>query len=59
MIEFKQERDKNDIFNMPILGFIFKNQKFIMAIRVLVLALFIFGIYFGFKDPGKENIFTT
>lgn len=58
MIEHKEHRDKNDIFAMPILGFIFKNQKFIMAIRVLVLALFAYGVYLGFAEPGKENSFT-
>jgi len=58
MIEFKQNRDKNDIYSMPILGFLFKNQKFILTLRVVVLALFIYGIYLGFEDPAKENIFT-
>ena len=58
MIQNKNNRDKNDIFGMPILGFMFKNQKFLMALRVLVLALFIFGVYLGFEDPGKENTFT-
>jgi hypothetical protein len=58
MIEFKEHRDKNDIFAMPILGFIFKNQKFLMAVRVLVLALFAYGVYLGFAEPGKENSFT-
>jgi len=58
MIEFKQNRDKNDIHGMPILGFIFKNQKFITAIRIVVLALFAYGVYLGFEDPGKENTFT-
>ena len=42
MIEFKNNRDKNDIFGMPILGYIFKNQNFIMFIRLLVLALFVY-----------------
>ncbi|MFA6137546.1 MAG: 4Fe-4S binding protein [Sulfurimonas sp.] len=58
MIEFKQNRDKNDIFNMHLLGFIFKNQKFIMAVRVIVLALFAYGVYLGFAVPDKENSFT-
>lgn len=58
MVEFKDNKDKNDILNMPILGYMFKNQKFIMALRILVLGLFIFGVYLGFEDPGKENTFT-
>lgn len=58
MIEIKKNRDKNDIFGMPILGFIFKNQNFIMFIRVLVLALFVYGVYLGFEVQTKENTFT-
>ncbi|MDO8453644.1 MAG: ferredoxin, partial [Sulfurimonas sp.] len=58
MIEFKQNRDKNDIFNMPLIRFIFKNQKFITAVRVIVLALFAYGVYLGFAVPDKENSFT-
>ncbi|MBU1217534.1 4Fe-4S binding protein [bacterium] len=58
MIEFKEHRDKNDIFAMPILGFIFKNKKFIMAVRIFVLALFAYGVYLGFVEQGKENSFT-
>lgn len=30
-----------------------------MALKLSVLALFIYGIYMGFSDPGHENIFTT
>jgi len=58
MIEFKNNRDKNDIYGMPILGYIFKNQNFIMFVRVLVLALFAYGIYLGFEVQTKENTFT-
>jgi len=58
MIETKEKRDRNDIFGMPILGFIFSNKYFIMLIRFLVLGLFAYGIYFGFVEPSKENTFT-
>ncbi|PHS58736.1 MAG: ferredoxin [Sulfurimonas sp.] len=58
MIKFKNNRYKNDILGMPILGYIFKNQKFLLFIRLVVLALFLFGIYLGLEDHGKENIFT-
>jgi len=58
MIQHKNNRDKNDIFQIPVLSYIFKNQKFLTLIRVIVLALFIFGVYLGFEDTGKENIFT-
>ncbi|MFA6145369.1 MAG: 4Fe-4S binding protein [Sulfurimonas sp.] len=58
MIEHKQNKAKNDIFNMPIIGFIFKNQKFILAVRLLVLLVFVYGVYLGFAIPQKENTFT-
>lgn len=51
-------RDKNDIFGMPIFGFLFKNSKFLMLLRVIVTALFFYAIYFGFVHTGKENSFT-
>ena len=58
MVEFKENRDRNDIYGMPVLGFLFKNQTFLMVLKLSVLALFIYGVYMGFTDPGKENIFT-
>lgn len=57
MVEQKK-RDRSDIYGIPVLKTIFKNQKFIMAIRVLVLAIFVYGIYLGFTDDTKENTFT-
>lgn len=59
MIKLKNDRDKNDIFNMPILGFMFKNQKFITVLRIVVLTLFVYAIYLGFVDQSKENTFTV
>jgi nitrous oxide reductase accessory protein NosL len=53
------KRDKNDIYAKPILGFLFKNQKFIMTFKIAVLALFFYAIYFGFVHTGKDNTFTT
>ena len=59
MVDY-QKRDKNDIFNIPILGFLFKNQIFIMGLKIAILALFIYAIVFGIIYPSKEdNIFTT
>lgn len=58
MITFKQNRNKTDIYGMPILGFIFKNQKFIRIIQLITLGLFTYGIYMGFTEPSKDNIFT-
>ena len=57
MVDFIK-RDKDDIYSKPILGFFFKNQKFIMALKVVVLALFLYAIYLGFAHTGKENTFT-
>ena len=50
MVEFIK-RDKNDIFNKPILGFLFKNKKFLFALRVVVAAFFFYAVYFGFAHP--------
>ncbi len=58
MVDFIK-RDKNDIYGKPIWGFLFKNQKFLIALKVVVLALFIYALYFGFTHTGKDNIFTT
>ena len=57
MVDFIK-RDKNDIFNNPILGFIFKNPKFLLGVRIVVSLLFFYAVYFGFANPSKENIFT-
>ncbi|WP_345980950.1 4Fe-4S binding protein [Sulfurimonas sp. HSL3-2] len=57
MVDFIK-RDKNDIFGKPVLGFFFKNQKFLLALRIVVTATFFYALYFGFAYPGKENIFT-
>ena len=58
MVEKKTDKAKNDIFAIWGLGFIFKNSYFLFAIRVGVLALFVYGIFLGFAIPNKENIFT-
>jgi polyferredoxin len=55
-----QKRDRNDIYNIPVLGFLFKNQKFIVGLKTAVLALFVYAIVFGILYPTQEeNIFTT
>ena len=58
MVVFKENRDKNDIYGIPVLGFLFKNKTFLMVLKLSVLALFIYGVTMGFVDSGKENIFT-
>ena len=57
MVEFVK-RDKSDIFSRPVMGFIFKNARFLLAIRVVTAALFFYAVYFGFAYPGRDNIFT-
>ncbi len=58
MVEYVQ-RDKNDIFNKPILGFLFKNPKFLFTLRVVAALVFFYALYYGFAHPGRENIFTS
>ena len=57
MVDFIK-RDKDDIYGKPIVGFLFKNQKFIMTLKIVVAALFFYAIYFGFTHTGKDNTFT-
>ena len=58
MVDFIK-RDKDDIFSKKILGFLFKNQKFLFAFRVFVAGLFFYAIFLGYYNPTKENLFTT
>ena len=59
MVE-NQKRDKNDIYNIPVIGFLFKNKIFIRVLQLSVLTLFIYAIVFGIAFPTKaENHFTT
>lgn len=44
---------------MPIVGFVFKNPLFLKFMKISVLALFLYGIYFGMVDTSEENTFTT
>lgn len=53
------KRDKNDIYTFSIIGFIFKNKRFIFLLKVLISSIFIYAIVFGFINPNKDNIFTT
>jgi len=52
------KRDKNDLYSKPILGFLFKNQKFLLTLKLVVLGLFLYALYFGFAHTGKDNTFT-
>ncbi|MFA6789462.1 MAG: 4Fe-4S binding protein [Arcobacteraceae bacterium] len=53
------KRDNNDIYKMPILGFLFKNKRFLLVLKVFITFLFFYAIIFGFINPSSENIFTT
>ena len=57
MVDFIK-RDKDDIYSKPIIGFLFKNQKFLMTLKIVVSALFLYAIYFGYTHTGKDNLFT-
>lgn len=54
------KRKRNDIFSFPLLGFMFKNAKFLFVLKFIVFSLFIYAIYFGFiYETKSENRFTT
>ena len=57
MVDFIK-RDKDDIYSKPVLGFLFKNQKFLLIFRIIIVGLFFWAIYLGFSVTGKENTFT-
>jgi nitrous oxide reductase accessory protein NosL/ferredoxin len=58
MVDFIK-RDNNDMFRNPLLGFLFKNKKFLLSLRIAVAALFFYAVYYGFIHPTRnENIFT-
>ena len=51
-------RDNNDIFKMPLLGFIFKNRYFLMFLRLFIVGLFFYAIIYGLYNTSSDNIFT-
>jgi ferredoxin len=51
-------RDKNDIYGMPLLGFVFKNKVFLFFFKTLLAILFVYAIMFGLIMTGDENQFT-
>jgi len=54
----KINRDKNDIYGMPILGFLFKNPKFLLTLKLSVFALFLYAMTYGFINTSSENMIT-
>ncbi|WP_457641590.1 4Fe-4S binding protein [Persephonella sp.] len=51
------ERDKNDLFRFKIFRNTFGNIKFLNSIRVILLLLTLYAIFYGLFFP--DNIFTT
>lgn len=59
MVE-RQKRQKSDIFAWPLIGFMFKNRRFIIGLRLITTLMLFSAIYFGFVYPTQEeNPFTT
>ncbi len=58
MVKFIK-RDSGDIFKNPLGRFLFKDRSFLFILRSSVVVLFFYGIFMGFYDTSKENIFTT
>ncbi len=58
MVKFIK-RERGDLFRYSVSRFLFKNRPFLFALRVAVALLFFYGIFLGFYDTSKENIFTT
>lgn len=56
-----QEREKKamDLLKLPITRTLFRSPKVIMLIRLVVLGLFVYGVYLGFAIQDGENIFTV
>jgi ferredoxin len=52
------KRDRNDIYGWPVVGFLFKNPTFLLVLKIAVLALFAYGIFYGFAHPEADNTFT-
>jgi len=56
----QQKRDNNDLLAYTITAFFFKNKFFLVFLRSIVLALFLYAIVLGFIAPTKaQNSFTT
>ncbi len=48
-----------NIYNIPILGFMFKNKYFIDTLRVITVILFFYALYVGIFYPDSKGLFTT
>ncbi len=54
----EQKRGRSDIYGWPLVGFLFKNGRFILGLRIAVFALFVYGVLYGFAHPEVDNTFT-
>ena len=48
-------RVKNDFFNYALTWLIFKNKFFLFAIRLVILALFVAALTYGFLNPSPRT----
>ena len=48
-------RVKNDFFNYALTWLIFKNKFFLLAIRLVILALFVAALTYGFLNPSPRT----
>jgi ferredoxin len=61
LAEIKQENKfDNNLLNMPVLGALLRNKYFLPSLQVILGAIFIYAIVYGFINPDpKSNIFTN
>lgn len=50
----EKTRSKLDILGWPLIGLLFTNSKWMMALRLFVLGLLVSAIYFGLVYPTEE-----
>ncbi len=58
-LHFIPKRNRTDIFNIPVLSFLFKNRYMLLSYRLFTTFLLFYAIAYGIMNPTKENIFTT
>ncbi len=57
--DLRVKNQNKNIIEIPFIGSLFKNVKFLNVIRLLLLFIFIYAVIYGFLNPTKENLFTT
>jgi len=59
-VHFIPFRAGNDVFGMPLLGFLFKSRAALLLYRLTALLLFLSALVYGFLHPSREeNLFTV